>query len=87
MAQNIHPPSNICKFTNLSLIYNSLTSFYVNPISANEVLNHLNELKLSKRVGSNGIPIRYTKMASSVIAPTLTKLYIPCIEEGTFLVF
>ena len=50
MAQNICPPSNTCKFTNLSLINNSLTSFYVNPISANKVLNHLNQLKLSKSV-------------------------------------
>ena len=86
MAQNIYPPSNTCKFTNLSLINNSLTSVYVNPISANEVglLNHLNELKLSKSVGSNGIPIKYIKMASCIIAPTLTKLYNYCIEEGTF---
>ena len=84
MARNIHPPSNTCKFTNLSLINDSLTSFYVNPISTNEVLRHLNELKLSKSVGSNGIPIRYIKMASCIIAPTLTKLYNYCIEEGTF---
>ena len=84
MAQNTHPPSNTCKFTNLSLVNNNLTSFYVNPISANEVLNHLNELKLSKSVGSNGILIRYIIMASCIIAPTLTKLYNYCIEEGTF---
>ena len=84
MAQNIHPPSNTCRFTNLSLINDSLTSFYVNPFSANEVLNHLNVLKLSKSVRSNGIPIRYIKMASCIIAPTLTKLYNYCIEEGTF---
>ena len=86
MAQNIHPPSNTCKFTNLSLTNNSLTSFYVNPISANEVLNHLNELKLPKSVESNGIPIRYIrvhKMASCIIATTLTKLYSYC-TEGTF---
>ena len=37
MVRNIHPPSNICKFTNLSLINNSLTSFHVNPIRTNEV--------------------------------------------------
>ena len=72
--------------TNFNLVVFSSVpySFFLKPITEMEVIGHLRNLQVSKSTGTNGIPIKYIKMSTCLIAPILTKLFNECIITGYF---
>ena len=54
------------------------------PISIEEVSHELTTLDPSKSTQSDNPPVKYIKLATGVIAPTLTKLFNHCITTSTF---
>ena len=59
-------------------------SFFLKPITEVEIIGHLRNLQLSKSTGTDGIPIKYIKMSTCLIAPILTKLFNECVTTGYF---
>ena len=49
-----------------------------------EVLHQLKSLNPAKSTKSDSPPIKYIKLAASVIASPLTNLFNRCIETGTY---
>ena len=45
---------------------------------------HIRGFDSSKSTGIDGIPIKYLKMAATVITPKLTQLFNICIKKGYF---
>jgi len=45
-----------------------------------EVTFHINKLTPNKSTGVFGIPIKYVKMSTAVIAPILTQVYNDCMS-------
>ena len=84
MANKIHQPSSSCPFTETSLLHSSPNSFFLKPISIEEVLIELNNIDPAKSSNSDNPPNKYIKLAASTIAPTLTFLYNKCITTSTF---
>ena len=65
-------------------IYQVFSIHFLKPITDNEVAIHLSSLNCSKSTGTNGIPKKFLKMSSTIIAPILTKLLNKCIAEGVY---
>ena len=59
-------------------------SFFLKSITEVEVIGHLRNLQVSKSTGTNGIPIKYIKISTCLIAPIVTKLFNECITTGYF---
>ena len=83
MANKINPTKNT-KTTPTSLISTTINSFFLQPISVEEVLHELRNLDPSKSTRSDNPPVKYIKLAAGVIAPTLTNLFNHCITTSTF---
>ena len=83
MANKINPTKNT-KTTPTSLICTTINSFFLQPISVEEVLHELRNLDPSKSTQSDNSPIKCIKLAAGVIAPTLTNLFNHCITTSTF---
>ena len=67
-------------------LLNSLPkSFYLKPISVNEVSNHIKNMDVSKSVRPGDPPIYFIKMANEVISPILTQIFNLCIRKGVYL--
>ena len=74
-----------CSFTDTSLIVNNNSnSFFLHPISVDEICKHIIGMKSNKSAGNFGIPIKYIKTAVDVISPILTKIYNQFIITGSF---
>ena len=84
VAKKAPSPSSDCNFTVLSFIKKNPSSLFLSPITEQEVLIHLGDLNPSKSSGIYGIPVKYVKMSSLIIAPVITKLYSCCLTLGTF---
>ena len=82
MANKLSVPSTT--FTATSLIPSSAKSFFLKPISLDEVFHQLKSLNPAKSTKSDSPPIKYIKLAASVIASPLTNLFNRCIETGTY---
>ena len=54
-----------------SLITHNIPSFYIKPITIDEIIKHIKQLNPSKSTGPDGIPIKYLIMSVTVIAPIL----------------
>ena len=54
------------------------------PVIEEQILYHLRNLNPSKSPGMQGIPIKFIKPASILLAPVLTKLFNIAIEQATF---
>lgn len=82
LASKIKKPDN----SNLptSLIANNCKSFFLEPIGIEEIISHIRKLDPSKSTGLDGIPIKYVKMSTLIIAPVLTNIYNNCIIKGYF---
>lgn len=80
LASKIPPPSCIKK----QKIHSAVNSFFLQPITEVEVISLLRELNSSKSTGSNEIPIKYLKLATTIIAPILTDLFNYCIKSGEY---
>ena len=63
---------------------NSCYSFFLKPLTEEQILNHMRNLNPSKSSGMQGIPIKFIKPASILLAPVLTKLFNIAIEQATF---
>ena len=44
----------------------------------------LSQLDKKKAMGLDGIPCKLLKLASSIVGPSLTKIFKSCIDSGTF---
>ena len=85
MANNISTtpaPNNSEMIT--SHIKTPLQSFFLSPITEEEILMHLRDLNTSKSTPTTCPSIKYIKMAANIITPILTKLFNCCIETGTY---
>ena len=80
MAKDI-PTAKHCYIKNIS---NTPYSFYLKPITQEEIIPQLQNLNSAKSAAPNNIPIKFIKITTHVIAPTLTKLYNISISEGVF---
>ena len=83
MAKKINSSKNTTT-TPTSLICTSLKSFFLQPISIEELSHELTTLDPSKSTQSDNPPVKYIKLATGIIAPTLTKLFNHCITISTF---
>ena len=83
MANKINPTKNT-KTTPTSLIGTKINSFFLQPISVEEVFHKLRNLDPSKSIRSDNPPVKYIKLAAGVIAPTLTNSFNCCITTSTF---
>ena len=68
----------------MSLIHSNINSIFIQPIAEDEIRMHIRGLDSSKNTGIDGIPIKYIKMAATVITPKLTQLFNICIKKGCF---
>ena len=84
MASNISCSPNTSKFRPETFIPSNGSSFFLHPITVEEVTKHLNDLNPSKSAGPENIPIRFIKMSTVVVAPILTELYNQCIKSSTY---
>ena len=85
LASTIETPTIMDgKFNATSLIQSSCNSFFLEPIVEEEVVNYIRVMNPSKSTGRHGIPAKYIKMSSSVIAPVLTNIFNACISTGYF---
>ena len=75
------PPAKHSYINNIS---STPYSFYLKPVTQDEIINHLQNLNSSKSTATNEISIKFIKIAAHVIASILTKLYNICISEGSF---
>ena len=73
-----------CNFNITSLIHSNINSIFIQPIAEDEIRMHIRGLDSSKSTGIDGIPIKYIKMAATVITPKLTQLFNICIKKGYF---
>ena len=80
MAKDIPP----AKSNYINNIASTPYSFYLNPITEEEILYHIRNLNSRKCSGINNIPIKFVKIASVVITPILTNLHNDCISKGIF---
>ena len=71
-------------FNITSLIRSNINSMFIQPIGEDEIRMHIRGLDSSKSTGVYGIPIKYIKMAATVITPKLTQLFNICIKKGYF---
>ena len=67
-----------------ALILNNPNTFFLDPITINEVEKNIVELDPNKKTSIHGIPIKFIKMSSSIISPILKELFNQCIYQGTF---
>ena len=83
LAANISKPVQ-CNFNITSLIHSNINSIFIQPIAEDELRMHIKGLDSSKSTGIDGIPIKYVKMAATVITPKLTQLFNICIKKEYF---
>ena len=74
--------STNCNISVLTFIKSNPSSLYLSPITEQKIRLHLNDLNSSKSSGIFGIPIKFVKMSSEIIAPLLTKLFNQCFSKG-----
>ena len=84
MANALQHPFSNSTLTSTSFIKSSKNSFFLEPITVEEVFRELKNLDLSKSTKSDSPPVKYIKLAAPIIAPTLTNLYNKCIKTSTF---
>ena len=75
------PAPTINKMQNMHSV---VDSFFLRPITETEVAHLLRNLDSSKSTGLHHIPIKYLKMATTVVAPILTDMHNCCIQEGVY---
>ena len=83
-ADKTSSPSTNCNFSVLTFIKSNPSSLYLSPITEQEIRLYLHDLNSSKSSGIFGIPIKFVKMSSEIIAPLLTKLFNQCFSKGIF---
>ena len=83
LAAKISKPVQ-CNFNISSLIHSNFNSIFIQPIAEDEIRMHIKGLDSSKSTEIDGIPIKYIKMAATVITPKLTQLFNICINKGYF---
>ena len=79
MAENIPP----AKHNYINNISSALYSFYLK-MGQEKIIHQLPNLDSTKSSATNGIPTKFIKITTHVIAPILTKLYNICISKGVF---
>ena len=67
-----------------SLFTHNIPSFYIKPITTDEIIKHIKQLNPSKSTGHDGIPIKYLIMSVTVMASILAEMYNNCIESATY---
>ena len=72
VAKKAPSPSSDDHFTVLSFIKKNPPSLFLSPITEQEVLIYLSDLNPSKSSGMYGIPVKYVKISSLIIAPIIT---------------
>ena len=76
-AKIARPPSSY------NLPVNPLTcsqskSFFFKPITATDVLTHINNINLMKSAGPKGIPLKFIKLTTFIITPVLVEIFNKC---------
>jgi len=66
------------------LIPNKTTSFYLKPITVDEVLSHIKQFNPAKSTGPEGISLKFITMGAEIIAPILVNLYNESIKIDTY---
>ena len=84
LSDNIPNLSKTYDCSTSILIKNTCYSFFLKPVTEEQILYHLRNLNPSKSSGMQGISIKFSKPASILLAPVLTKLFNTAIEQATF---
>ena len=84
MANRIKQPNNNKSKTLITQIQSPKNSFFLHPISTEEVYNEIRNLNPAKSTPSHNPPVKYIKLAARVIAPILTNLFNTSIATSTF---
>ena len=58
-------------------------SFYLKPITVQEVESHIKQLNPSKSVRPSDPQIKFIKLGNKIIAPSLTLIFNICIQKAT----
>ena len=59
-------------------------SFFLNPISLNEMKQYIKNLNSKKSIPKHSIPIQIIKQCCEILAPVLTDIFNICITQGIF---
>ena len=54
---------------------------FLQPVTETDVVNCLHSLDTSKSTGLHEIPIKFLKLATTVVAPILAEMFNCCIQE------
>ena len=67
-----------------ALIPSNPNTFFLDPITINEVEKNIVELDPNKKTSIHSIPIKFIKMSSSIISPVFKEMFNQCICQATF---
>ena len=67
-----------------SSIFCALQSFFLKPVTVEQIAYHLLGLDCFKSTGIKGIPIKFINLAGSFLIPILSKLFSASIKQGSF---
>ena len=67
-----------------SYLQRTKTAFSLKARSVTTVCELLSQLDEKKAMGSDVVPCELLKLDSSIIGPSLTKVFNSCIDSGTF---
>ena len=84
LSDKISPPQNSCKISPISHIKTCKNTFFLQPITSSEIIDIIHNLNHKKSTKSDCPSIKFLKLSSTVIAPTLSNIFNRCITEGVF---
>ena len=59
-------------------------SFFFKPITATDVLTHINNINPVKSAGPEGIPLKFIELTNVIITPVLVEIFNKCIVNGVY---
>ena len=77
-------PSQNNTITPTSHISKCYNTFFLQPISSNDIEVFIRLLNSNKSTKSDCPPIKFLKISSKIISPIISKIFNICIAEGTF---
>ena len=80
LAAKISKPV-LYNFNITSLVHSNINSLFIQPIAEEEIRMHIGGLDSSQSTGIDAIPVKYIKMAATVITSKLTQLFNICIKK------
>ena len=76
MTAKIARPPSSCNLPVNPLTYSQSKSFFFKPITATDVLTHINNINPMKSAGPEGIPLKFIKLTTVIITSVLVEISV-----------